>query len=97
VRDVGRPEDYSRLLELDGRRTAVCSERGERGVLPGCGTALEARHQKDRDQPRAACGFIHYLDPKVAVAVVLGDDVACCWGGGASIRAAVDGASQRAT
>jgi ADP-ribose pyrophosphatase YjhB (NUDIX family) len=39
-----------------------------------CGTPLEARRQEDRDRPTCpACGFIHYLDPKVAVAVVLGD------------------------
>jgi len=40
-----------------------------------CGTPLEARHHEDRDRPTCpGCGFIHYLDPKVAVAVVLGDD-----------------------
>ena len=40
-----------------------------------CGTALEARFQEDRDRPTCpACGFIHYLDPKVAVAVVIGDE-----------------------
>jgi len=39
-----------------------------------CGTPLEARHQEDRDRPTCpSCGFIHYLDPKVAVAVILGD------------------------
>jgi len=39
-----------------------------------CGTALEDRHQEDRARPTCpACGFIHYLDPKVAVAVVLGN------------------------
>ncbi len=37
-----------------------------------CGTALVARFQEDRDRPTCpSCGFIHYLDPKVAVAVVL--------------------------
>jgi 8-oxo-dGTP diphosphatase len=40
-----------------------------------CGTALEDRHHEDRTRPTCpACGFIHYYDPKVAVAVVLGDD-----------------------
>jgi ADP-ribose pyrophosphatase YjhB (NUDIX family) len=40
-----------------------------------CGSALVARHQEDRERPTCPeCGFIHYLDPKVAVAVVLGDD-----------------------
>lgn len=40
-----------------------------------CGTQLEARHQEDRERPTCpSCGFIHYLDPKVAVAVVIGDD-----------------------
>ena len=40
-----------------------------------CGTALEARHHEDRLRPTCpACGFIHYLDPKVAVAVILGDE-----------------------
>lgn len=40
-----------------------------------CGTALVARRQEDRDRPTCpTCGFIHYLDPKVAVAVVLGNE-----------------------
>src|SRR5205085_4169922 len=40
-----------------------------------CGTPLEARLQVDRERPTCpTCGFIHYLDPKVAVAVVIGDD-----------------------
>ena len=40
-----------------------------------CGTPLVARHQEDRERPTCpACGFIHYLDPKVAVAVILGDE-----------------------
>jgi 8-oxo-dGTP diphosphatase len=42
---------------------------------PQCGTALEPRLQEDRERPTCPeCGFIHYLDPKVAVAVVLGDE-----------------------
>jgi ADP-ribose pyrophosphatase YjhB (NUDIX family) len=45
------------------------------GFCLECGTALEARHHEDRERPTCpACGFIHYLDPKVAVAVVLGDE-----------------------
>ena len=44
------------------------------GYCPQCATPLEARFHEDRDRPTCpACGFIHYLDPKVAVAVVLGD------------------------
>lgn len=40
-----------------------------------CGAQLEARHHEDRERPTCpSCGFIHYLDPKVAVAVVLGDE-----------------------
>jgi 8-oxo-dGTP diphosphatase len=40
-----------------------------------CGTQLVARHQEDRDRPTCPnCGLIHYRDPKVAVAVVLGDE-----------------------
>jgi mutator protein MutT len=40
-----------------------------------CGTPLVQRRQEDRDRPTCpACGFIHYLDPKVAVAVIIGDD-----------------------
>jgi 8-oxo-dGTP diphosphatase len=36
---------------------------------------MEARYQEDRERPTCpSCGFIHYLDPKVAVAVVLGDE-----------------------
>jgi ADP-ribose pyrophosphatase YjhB (NUDIX family) len=39
-----------------------------------CGAPLVARFQEDRERPTCpSCGFIHYLDPKVAVAVVLGD------------------------
>jgi 8-oxo-dGTP diphosphatase len=45
------------------------------GYCLQCGTALEARLHEDRDRPTCpACGFIHYLDPKVAVAVVLGNE-----------------------
>jgi 8-oxo-dGTP diphosphatase len=45
------------------------------GYCLRCGTPLEARHQEDRERPTCpACGFIHYLDPKVAVAVILGND-----------------------
>ncbi len=37
-----------------------------------CGTPLVARFLEDRDRPTCpSCGFVHYLDPKVAVAVVL--------------------------
>ena len=40
-----------------------------------CGTPLEARLHEDRDRPTCpSCGYIHYLDPKIAVAVILGDD-----------------------
>jgi 8-oxo-dGTP diphosphatase len=45
------------------------------GYCLRCGTPLELRRQEDRDRPTCpACGFIHYLDPKIAVAVILGDD-----------------------
>jgi ADP-ribose pyrophosphatase YjhB (NUDIX family) len=45
------------------------------GYCLRCGTPLEPRFQEDRERPTCpSCGFIHYLDPKVAVAVVLGDD-----------------------
>lgn len=44
------------------------------GYCLQCGTALVAQHQEDRERPTCPnCGFIHYLDPKVAVAVILGD------------------------
>jgi ADP-ribose pyrophosphatase YjhB (NUDIX family) len=47
----------------------------ELGFCVQCGTPLVNRHQEDRQRPTCPeCGFIHYLDPKVAVAVVLGDD-----------------------
>jgi ADP-ribose pyrophosphatase YjhB (NUDIX family) len=40
-----------------------------------CGTPLVPRFQEDRDRPTCpTCGYILYLDPKVAVAVVVGDD-----------------------
>jgi ADP-ribose pyrophosphatase YjhB (NUDIX family) len=45
------------------------------GYCLQCGTPLVSRRQEDRDRPTCpTCGFIHYLDPKVAVAVILGDD-----------------------
>jgi 8-oxo-dGTP diphosphatase len=51
------------------------SPDGGHGYCLQCGTALEARHHEDRDRPTCpACGFVHYLDPKVAVAVILGDE-----------------------
>jgi 8-oxo-dGTP diphosphatase len=47
----------------------------DHGYCLQCGSALESRLQEDRERPTCpACGFIHYLDPKVAVAVVLGDE-----------------------
>src|SRR5919109_5163825 len=43
------------------------------GYCLQCGSVLEDRHQEDRLRPTCPeCGFIYYLDPKVAVAVVLG-------------------------
>jgi len=49
-------------------------EHGQ-GYCLNCGTPLEARRHEDRDRPTCpSCGFIHYLDPKIAVAVILGDD-----------------------
>lgn len=40
-----------------------------------CGTALVPRYHEDRERPTCPeCGFIHYLDPKVAVAVIIGDE-----------------------
>jgi ADP-ribose pyrophosphatase YjhB (NUDIX family) len=51
------------------------SDRSPNGYCLLCGSALEARHHEDRERPTCPeCGFIHYLDPKVAVAVVLGDE-----------------------
>ena len=41
---------------------------------PSCGGALESRSLKDGDPPRlvcSACGFIFYLDPKVAVGTII--------------------------
>jgi 8-oxo-dGTP diphosphatase len=47
----------------------------QHGFCLHCGSALEAAHQEDRERPTCpTCGFIHYLDPKVAVAVVIGDE-----------------------
>jgi 8-oxo-dGTP diphosphatase len=45
------------------------------GFCPECGTPLQSRQHEDRERPTCPeCGFIHYLDPKVAVAVVLGNE-----------------------
>ena len=44
---------------------------------PPCGGPLESRLLKDGDPPRlvcTACGFIFYLDPKLAVGTVIVDD-----------------------
>jgi 8-oxo-dGTP diphosphatase len=47
----------------------------QHGFCLQCGAALEPRHQEDRERPTCpTCGFIHYLDPKLAVAVILGDE-----------------------
>jgi 8-oxo-dGTP diphosphatase len=45
------------------------------GFCLQCGTPLEARRHEDRERPTCpSCGFVHYLDPKVAVAVILGNE-----------------------
>src|ERR1700732_3692693 len=45
------------------------------GYCVVCGTPLEARHLEDRERPTCpSCGYVHYLDPKIAAAVILGDD-----------------------
>ncbi len=44
---------------------------------PSCGGALESRSLKEGDPPRlvcSACGFIFYLDPKVAVGTIITAD-----------------------
>ena len=44
---------------------------------PVCGGALAARQLKDGDPPRLvcqACGFVFYLDPKLAVGTIIIDD-----------------------
>ena len=44
---------------------------------PVCGGPLESRLLKDGDPPRlvcGACGFILYLDPKVAVGTIISDE-----------------------
>ncbi|MBV9578619.1 MAG: NUDIX hydrolase [Chloroflexi bacterium] len=49
--------------------------RHSAGFCLQCGTPLVARHQEDRERPTCpACGFVYYLDPKVAAAVVLGNE-----------------------
>src|SRR6185437_9729968 len=54
------------------RRRARVSDQGYCSL---CGTPMVLRRQEDRDRPTCpACGFIHYLDPKVAVAVIIGND-----------------------
>ena len=53
----------------------LSSADSNHGYCLVCGTPLEARHQEDRERPTCpSCGFIHYLDPKVAVAVILGNE-----------------------
>ena len=40
-----------------------------------CAAPLELRRHEDYDRPTCLnCGFIRYIDPKVAVAMVLGDE-----------------------
>lgn len=50
------------------------SAEAANGYCFRCGTPLVPRIQEDRSRPTCpACGFIVYLDPKVAVAVLVGD------------------------
>jgi ADP-ribose pyrophosphatase YjhB (NUDIX family) len=52
----------------------VTSGGAEHGYCLHCGSPLEARFREDRDRPTCPnCGFIYYLDPKVAAAVILGN------------------------
>ena len=45
------------------------------GYCQECASPLVERFQEDRIRPTCPnCGFIRYVDPKVAVAVVLGDE-----------------------
>src|SRR5690349_17682032 len=47
----------------------------ESRFCPECGSPLAPRVQEDRHRPPGPnCGFRRYADPKVAVAVVLGDE-----------------------
>ncbi len=44
---------------------------------PSCGGSLESRVIRDREPARlvcAACGFVFYLDPKLAVGTIIADD-----------------------
>jgi 8-oxo-dGTP diphosphatase len=44
---------------------------------PACGGSLESRQLRDGDPPRlvcTACGFIFYMDPKLAVGTIIADD-----------------------
>ena len=44
---------------------------------PSCGGPLESKVIRDGDPPRlvcAACGFVFYLDPKLAVGTIIADD-----------------------
>jgi 8-oxo-dGTP diphosphatase len=61
--------------EADRHHSHQPAHVAEHGHCFRCGTPLEPRFQEDRDRPTCpACGFIHYLDPKVAVAVILGNN-----------------------
>src|SRR4051794_27104070 len=70
---IGRKttRDCSSSIQMQSSHSHAASH----GFCPACGTRLEARYQEDRDRPTCpSCGFVHYLDPKVAVAVILGDE-----------------------
>ena len=44
---------------------------------PACGGSLESRHIKSGDPARlvcASCGYVFYLDPKLAVGTIISDD-----------------------
>ena len=46
--------------------------RGEPRYCPHCGTGLERRRKKGREFPVCpGCRFVHYPDPKVAIAAVV--------------------------
>jgi ADP-ribose pyrophosphatase YjhB (NUDIX family) len=68
--NIDMNEDYRVAAHVHGHDGAF-------RFCPRCGGALESRLLKDGDPPRLvcqACGFVFYLDPKLAVGTVICDD-----------------------
>jgi 8-oxo-dGTP diphosphatase len=64
------------ISKLYARQSAVLTTAPPYRHCPQCGGALESKLLRQGDPPRlvcSACGFVFYLDPKVAVGTIITD------------------------